>query len=215
MVRVEVRLADRSEWIRVFDPRDFTLFVASDDPPSIGQDVRIDLQIGKPGPRIILRGQIISRRTRGDHTLPRGFSAALGVDERAKINWLTAYVRGGMIDLREKRRLPIRLKVAYTDNGGPQEAYSRDVNDEGIFIITESPIAEDRELDLLLHVPGFLEPLELSGVVSHTVVVEDEDVPGMGIRFELDDSLQARLTSIIDKLEKRFIEGELPDDCLL
>jgi uncharacterized protein (TIGR02266 family) len=215
VVRVEVRLADRSEWIRVFDPRDFTMFVTDDAPPNIGQAVRIDLFIGSPGPRIILRGQIISRRTKGDSHLPRGFSAALGVEERAKINWLTGYVRGGMIDLREKRRLPIRLKVAYTDGDGPQIAYSRDVNDEGIFVITKTPIAEDRAVELMVTIPGNPEPIELGGVVSHTVVVEDEDVPGMGIRFELEGRIKERFTAIIDKLEKRFFEGKLPDDCLL
>ena len=85
MVRVEVRLKERSEWVQIFDPRDATVFVAGDDPPEIGQDVRIDLFAGSPGPRIILRGQIISR-----HTSPPGFSAALGVEERAKTNWLNA-----------------------------------------------------------------------------------------------------------------------------
>jgi uncharacterized protein (TIGR02266 family) len=215
VVRVEVRLADRAEWIRVFDPRDFTLFVADEEPPGIGQAVRIDLFVGEPGPRIILRGQIIARRTRGDSSLPRGFSAALGVEEKAKVNYLTAFVRGGMIDLRENRRLPIRLAVSYTDERGPQKAYTRDINDEGIFVITQRPIAEDHTVDLLLHLPGYPEPLALSGEVSHTVVVEDEDVPGMGIRFVLDSGAQTRLTAIVDKLERRFIEGTLPDDCLL
>jgi hypothetical protein len=37
----------------------------------------------------------------------------------------------------------------------------------------------------------------------------------MGIRFVLDSGAQTRLTAIVDKLERRFIEGTLPDDCLL
>lgn len=197
----------------MFDPRDATIFVSHDAPPEIGQDVRIDLFVGTPGPRIIFRGQIISRRTKGDSTLPRGFSAALGVEERAKTNWLNAYVRGGMIDLREKRRLPIRLPVEYSD-GTPHEAFSRDINEEGIFVVTKTPMAEERAVELRLKIPGN-EPLTLSGVVSHTVVVEDLDVPGMGIRFTFPEGAGERFVEIIDKLEKRFIEGNLPDDCLL
>lgn len=213
MVRVEVRLKDRSEWVHVFDPRDATMFVADDDPPAIGQDVRIDLFVGVPGPRIIFRGQIISRRIAGDSALPRGFSAALGVEERAKTNWLNAFVRGGMIDLRERRRLPIRLEVEYTD-GGPRRAYTRDVNEEGIFVVTRTPMAEDREVDLLLHIPGG-EAQRLGGVVSHTVVVEDLDVPGMGIRLDFAGDAGDRFRAVIDELEDRFIAGELPDECLL
>lgn len=214
MVRVEVRLKDRAEWVQLFDPRDATVFVAHDDPPEIGQDVRIDLFVGDPGPRIILRGQVISRRVKGDNGLPRGFSAALGVEERAKTNWLNAFVRGGMIDLREKRRLPIRLEAEYTD-GEPQKAYTRDLNEEGVFVVTKSPMAEERTVALRLHVPGEAEPLQLRGVVSHTVLVEDLDVPGMGIRFTFGEGEAESFVAVIDHLEERFIEGKLPDHCLL
>ena len=34
---------------------------------------------------------------------------ALGGTEREKINYLNGFVRGGLLNLREKRRLPIRL----------------------------------------------------------------------------------------------------------
>ena len=115
-----------------------------------------------------------------------------------------------MIDLREKRRLPIRLEVAYED-GGRRTAHTRDINEEGIFVITETPMAEERPVELELSIPGG-EPLSLSGTVSHTVVVEDLDVPGMGIRF--DQPASDELVAVIDKLERQLIEGELPEDCL-
>jgi hypothetical protein len=53
------------------------------------------------------------------------------------------------------------------------------------------------------------------GVVSHTVVIEDEDIPGMGIRFRFDqDSKRADLRAAVDELEESFLNASLPDEVL-
>ena len=54
MNRLEMRLAEKSDWVKVFDPRDSTVFVASNDPLNIGEQVRIDLTLGE-ATRVILR----------------------------------------------------------------------------------------------------------------------------------------------------------------
>lgn len=215
MLRVEVRLKERAEWVKLLDPRDSTVFIASDPPPPIGEDVRLDLYVGPGGPHVILRGRIISRRVQGDAVLGPGFAVALGPYEREKINYLNAFVRGGLLDLRQSRRLPIRVEVCYTDRRGPQRAYSRDLNEEGIFVITEEPLAEDTALDLEIVLPYQTKPLVLSGVVSHTVLVEDEDVPGMGIRFQLTGAEKDAFLAVIETLHQKFVDGELPDQYLL
>lgn len=210
VVRIDLRLANASDWIRLFDSRDGTLFIARTESPAVGTSVRVDLIVGDLGPRVILRGTVISRR---DDATP-GCVVAIGPMERVKINYLHGYVRGGMLDLREKRRLPIRLPVTYGAVDGPRQTFTRDLNEEGAFVVSDTPLPEDSEVHLLLTFPGRDQPLSLSGVVSHTVVPEDEDTPGMGIVFHLDDTVRAHLIAAVDDVEKKFLADQLPEAML-
>ena len=210
MQRIDLRLAAASDWIRVFDARDGTLFVAVSPAPPIGAAVRVDLIVGGGGPRVILRGTVITLRD-------EGCVVAVGPNERVKINYLNGYVRGGLLDLRERRRLPIRLPVTYGAVDGPKQTFTRDINEEGVFVVTEAPLPEDSEVHLLISFPGREQPLSLSGVVSHTVVPEDEDVPGMGIVFAFradDEATTAALRKAVDECERRFLADELPESYL-
>ena len=209
-----LRLADKSEWIKVFDPRECTVFVSSESSPSVGTAVRIDLCIGDAGPRILLRGTVMSRHQGRKGGFPAGCTVALGPREREKINYLNGFVRGGLLDLRERRRLPVRLPVTFGGLGGPYETFTRDINEEGVFVVAEEPLPESSRIHLLLTLPNREEPLSLNGDVSHTVLPEDEDVPGMGILFCKEDRGDA-LTAIIDELEKAFLSGSLPEEVLL
>ena len=65
---------------------------------------------------------------------------------------------------------------------------------------------------MLVTVPGKPEPLSLVGEVSHTITTNDEEPPGMGIVFDLDDSQRAQLTEIVKELEAKLHEGGLPGD---
>jgi uncharacterized protein (TIGR02266 family) len=213
--RVDLELADKAEWVKIFDPRDSTLFVGTNNPAAIGETIRIDLVVGKGGPKVILRGKVIARRVKGDASLPTGITLALGNEEREKVNYLNGFVRGGMLNLREKRRLPIRLKCTYGGIKGPCESYTRDINEEGVFIISEDPLPEGSELHFMLTVPGRSEPVQVSGTVQHTVVVEDEDIPGMGIRLIFKQMTSEEFKEIVDQLEQAFLIGRLPEECLI
>ena len=79
----------------------------------------------------------------------------------------------------------------------------------------ESPLPEGSQVHLSIEVPGDGEPLRVGGLVSHTVVVEDEDVPGMGIVFQFKGEDRVRVKAVIDQLEQRFQVGDLPDDILM
>ncbi|MCG8419185.1 MAG: PilZ domain-containing protein [Proteobacteria bacterium] len=214
MSRVELHLDNKSEWIKIFDPRDHAVFVQTDAPPEVGQSMRIDLAIGDNGPRVILRGTVVSRFEKPEGDVPAGCVVALGVYEREKINYLNGFVRGGLLNLRERRRLPLRLSVTYGGVDGPCRTFTRDINEEGIFIITEQPLPEHTKVHLLVKVPKIDKPLSLTGTVTHTVIVEDEDVPGMGIVFAKDERTE-ELIQIIDDLEKDFLSGSLPEEVLL
>jgi Tfp pilus assembly protein PilZ len=215
VLRVQLNLGDKSEWVKVFDPRDQTVFVAGSLAAKVGDIVRIDLCVSEGGPRVILRGRVIARRDTRDGSAPPGSTVALGPEEREKINYLNGFVRGGLLNLRERRRLPLRVPVTYGGIKGPVPTFTRDVNEEGVFVVTEQPLPEGSEVHLIFRFPNRGEGVSATGTVSHTVVIEDEDVPGMGIVFAMDADEAKRFAAIVDELERAFLEGSLPDDLLL
>lgn len=211
-MRIELRLEEKSDWVKIFDPRDCTISVPAESPPGVGEEIRCDLSIAESGPRIILRGRVVSHSQEGTE---KRVMIALDPEEREKINYLNGFVRGGLLNLREQRRLPIRLDVTYGGVNGPCESYTRDINETGVFIVSEEPLPEDSDVHLLIGFPDQKEPMSLLGTVSHTVVVEDEDVPGMGIVFNFEDGQADMFKDAIDDLEKRFLAASLPEKLLL
>jgi Tfp pilus assembly protein PilZ len=206
-VRFELRLTSQSEWIKMFDPRDWTVFVPSTDPAEQGATVRIDLDVG--GWLVTLRGTVVGHRDD-----PNGVVVALGGGERDKINYLNGFVRGGLLNLRGKRRLPIKLEVTYGAVEGPATTFTKDINEEGVFLFTDKPLPETSQVHMLVTVPGRAQPLSLVGKVSHTILAHDEEPPGMGIVFDLDDAARAQLTEIIVDLEAQLHAGKLPNSTL-
>ena len=77
MIRLALRLADRHDWVKVFDPRGGGIFVAVKDPPAVGEDVRIDLTVEEGGPRVILTGTVLWRRAEDTPKDPAGCSVGL------------------------------------------------------------------------------------------------------------------------------------------
>ena len=122
------------------------------------------------------------------------------------VSFNTANVNNGGADITEYLVVPVF--------DGARQTFTRDINDEGVFVVTDDPLPEDSEVHLLLTLPGRPQPLSLAGVVTHTVVPEDEDVPGMGIVFAEADAAAADLETLIDELERGFLSGELPDELL-
>jgi Tfp pilus assembly protein PilZ len=205
--RIDLRLASQAEWIKIFDPRDWTIFVPSAEPMDTGRTLRIDLDVG--GWMVTLRGTVVGKREQ-----PVGVVVALAGSERDKINYLNGFVRGGLLNLREKRRLPIRLSVTYGAIEGPATTTTKDINEEGVFLFTDRPLPETSQVHMLVTVPGHVQPLSLVGKVSHTILAQDDEPPGMGIVFELDDAQREQLTEVVRDLEAALIAGKLPTTTL-
>jgi Tfp pilus assembly protein PilZ len=206
-IRLELQLSHQSDWIKIFDPRDWTIFVPTGDAVEHGTSVRIDLDVG--GWRVALRGIVVGRRD-APAGVPAGVVVALGGTERDKINYLNGFVRGGLINLREKRRLPIKLAVTYGAVEGPASTFTKDINEEGVFLFTERPLPETSQVHMLLTLPDRPQPLSLIGKVSHTIVAADDEPPGMGIVFDLDDAARDQLIEIVRELEAQLHAGKLP-----
>jgi Tfp pilus assembly protein PilZ len=209
-VRLELKLSSHSEWIKLFDPRDWTVFVPkfSPTPEAIeqGSTVRIELDVG--GWKVMLAGGIVGQRE--DPSGVAGVIVALSTSERDKINYLNGFVRGGLLNLREKRRLPIKLAVTYGAIEGPAHTHTKDINEEGLFLLTDKPLPETSQVHMLISVPGHADRLSIVGKVSHTILDGDSAAPGMGIVFELGDDARDKLRAIIDELETQLAAGSLP-----
>src|SRR5262245_4331848 len=132
MVRLVLVLGDKADWLKVFDPRSGGIFIPTPTPPPIGSDVRIDLtiQTSDGGPRLVLKGSVQFSRPEGDGRGPAGCTVSLSGEDREKINFINGFVRGGLINRREKRRLPLRLSVTYGALDGPRQSVCRDINEE-------------------------------------------------------------------------------------
>ena len=178
-----------------------------DEPLDNGATLRIDLDVG--GWLVTLRGTVVGTREE-----PSGVVVALGGTEREKINYLNGFVRGGLLNLREKRRLPIRLSVTYGAVEGPANTFTKDINEEGVFLFTDKPLPETSQVHMLVTVPGKPQPLSLVGKVSHTILAADEEPPGMGIVFDLDEAQREALVTVIKELEEALVKGALPGPAL-
>jgi len=198
-VRLELRLSNQHEWLKIF--------VASEQAFDEDAPLRIDLDVG--GWMVTLRGTVVGLREE-----PRGVVVAIGAGERDKINYLNGYVRGGLINHRGKRRLPVRLSVTYGAIEGPATTSTKDINEEGVFLFTDRPLPETSQVHMLVTIPGRPQPLSLVGKVSHTILDQDDEPPGMGIIFELDDSQRATLGVIIKELEEQMHAGRLPTNTI-
>jgi Tfp pilus assembly protein PilZ len=202
-VRLELRLSSHTDWLKIFDPRDWTLSVPTAQSVEQGSSVRIDLDVG--GWMVTLRGTVVGRRDD-----PPSVMVALSGSERDKINYLNGFVRGGLLNLREKRRLPIKLAVTYGAVEGPATTFTKDINEEGVFLFTDRPLPETSQVHMLLTLPGRPQPLSLVGKVSHTIIAQDDEPPGMGIVFDLDAAARDQLVEIVRDLEAQLDAGKLP-----
>jgi Tfp pilus assembly protein PilZ len=206
-VRLELRLSSQTEWIKAFDPRDWTIVVPTAQPLEDSAAVRVDLEVD--GWSVALRGTVVGHRED-----PARVVVALAGEERTKINYLNGFVRGGLLNLRGKRRLPVKLAVTYGAIEGPATTTTKDLNEEGVFLCTDKPLPERSQVHLLLSVPGRPQPLSLVGTVSHAITAEDDELPGMGIVFELDEAARTELTGVIAELTARLDAGNLPPSLL-
>ena len=109
---------------------------------------------------------------------------ALAGIERDKINYLNGFVRGGLHQsARHAPAAGAASSVTYGAVEGPANTFTKDINEEGVFLFTDKPLPETSQVHMLVTVPGKSQPLSLVGKVSHTVVAaEDEPWDGHRVR---------------------------------
>jgi Tfp pilus assembly protein PilZ len=212
--RLKINLVDRADFERYRDTGlgQSGMFVPSTD-PSIGDRVVVEV-IFQNGPRILLLGVVKWRRATGDQRTRAGVGVEFSPSESAKVSYLNGYVRGGLLDVREKRRLPIRLKVAYAAPRGRRLNFTRDLNEESAFVRTAEQLPLGTAVPLMVYPPGGdFRPLEVNGEVARQ---SDGSDRGVGVVFRFaDDAAREVWHKFIARLEGEYFAGKLDDDALL
>ncbi|MCC6746863.1 MAG: protein kinase [Deltaproteobacteria bacterium] len=211
--RLRLRVPSPDDWERYFDPNTVGggVFVPTGEPPEVGTPVRVEITfIG--GPRFFVRGVVTWRRPKlKDPRARAGAGVQVHPSERSKMGYVNAWVRGGVKEQRKLRRLPLKLRVTYTARTGRRINFTRDVNEQGVFVRSHELLELNTPIKLLLMPPGQHKPVELRGRVTR--LVEDREDRGMGIRLEFaDEASEQHYTAFIEKLEEEFLAGVLPDE---
>jgi Tfp pilus assembly protein PilZ len=213
VTRLKLHLVDRADFHKYYEVAS-GMFVPGSDPPQVGERVTVEVMF-QGGPRVLLHGVVLWRRTAGDARARAG--AGIGIDgaEQAKIRYLIGYVRGGLINVRERRRLPVRLRVAYSGQKGRRVNFTRDLNEEGAFVRTAEMLDLGAQTMLIISPPGGdYRPLEVQATVTRQHSQGSDR--GVGVRFEFrDDTEKSRWGAFVKKLETDYLEGRLGDDVLL
>jgi len=213
MKRLRLRVSSPDDWQRYFDPNisGGGIFCPTPDPPEVGTEVRIEVTFVS-GPRFFIRGLIIWRRPQlSDPRARAGVGIKVDSSERNKVSYVNAWARGGVLDKREQRRLPVRLRVTYTARAGRRINFTRDLSEDGIFVRSQELLELETRIKLLLVPPGDYKPFELVGAVSR--LVDDPVDRGMGIRLHFaTEEDRARYAAFVQLLERQYLAGELPDE---
>jgi hypothetical protein len=212
--RLKINLVERGDFQRYQDAAlgNGGLFVPNTE-PGVGDRVVVEV-IFQQGPRILLLGIVKWRRTSGDARARPGIGVEFSASETAKVNYLHAFVRGGLLDVRERRRLPIRLKVAYSAPRGRRLNFTRDLNEESAFVRTAEQLPLGTPVPLMVYPPGGdFRPLEVSGEVTRQ---SDGSDRGVGVVFRFpDETARDAWHRFIARLESDYFAGKLDDDALL
>ncbi len=216
MPRLKLHLVDRNDLAKYIDPGADGVggfFVPGTPTVGVGEKLTLEIAV-QGGPRVLLHGGVAWRRATGDARTRPGVGVAIDGTEQAKIDYLLGYLRGGLVDAREKRRLPIRLRVTYESARARRINFTRDLNEEGAFVRCSELLDVGTRTTLVISPPGAFKPVTVRALVARWH--EQPPDRGIGVHFEFDgDQDRARMLAFVDKLESDYLEGKLPDEALL
>jgi uncharacterized protein (TIGR02266 family) len=88
------------------------------------------------------------------------------------------------VDRRRSPRSPMVVRVSYSTVDALFSEFSRNINEGGLFIETDTPPPTDTRVSLEFQLPGCDEPIEARGRVAWIRPASDEGPAGMGVEFE-------------------------------
>jgi len=105
------------------------------------------------------------------------------------------------LERRKQDRADLVVRVEYRTVDELFSDFSRDVNEGGIFVETDTPPVAGTPVDLQFRLPGEEEPIRAHGVVVHVTEGSPGEPRGVGIEFEeLTSETRRRIDALVRKL---------------
>ncbi len=107
----------------------------------------------------------------------------------------------------DRRRSPrecAEIRVQYESIDELFTEFTRDINEGGVFVATESPLSLDEPVEMSFQLPGGAESIHVTGRVVRVQTKVEDGVSGMAIEF---DALDARARAAIDQLVRGLRSG--------
>jgi type IV pilus assembly protein PilZ len=98
-------------------------------------------------------------------------------------------------------RAAVTVRVDYSTVDAMFSEFTRNINEGGLFIETETPLGLDEQVQLQFRLPGIDDPLKVNGRVAWISEAGADETPGMGIEFDsLDADARLRIDQIVQEL---------------
>jgi len=105
------------------------------------------------------------------------------------------------VERRLSERAPVTVRVDYSTVDAMFSEFTRNINEGGLFIESETPLTLDEQVQLQFRLPGIEDPFKLSGRVAWVREGGPDGPPGMGVEFEnLDADARLRFDEIVQAL---------------
>jgi serine/threonine protein kinase/Tfp pilus assembly protein PilZ len=214
-LRLHLSGPSETEWRRHYEPNlaGGGLFVPTNEPPDVGTTVRVEVSFAN-GPRSFMTGVVTWRRppTRDPRTRA-GVGVQIHPSERQKFQYINRWVLGSASDQRRQRRLPIKLRVAYSARTGRRVNFTRDLSPNGVFLRSRELLDAGTPIELLLLPPEGKRAIRVRGRVCR--LVRGPEDRGMGICLDFhSETERENFAAFVTLLEQRFLRGELSEDLL-
>ena len=106
-----------------------------------------------------------------------------------------------LVERRLSEREPVTVRVDYSTIDAMFSEFTRNINEGGLFIESETLLALDEQVQLQFRLPGVDDPIKVSGRVAWVREAGIDGPPGMGVEFEnLDANARLRIDEIVQAL---------------
>jgi type IV pilus assembly protein PilZ len=103
-------------------------------------------------------------------------------------------------DRRRSERERVEIRVQYESIDELFTEFTRDINEGGVFVATETPLSLEEPVEMAFQLPGGGESIHVTGRVVR-VQSKDEGPPGMAVAFDaLDDRARGAINSLVRSL---------------
>ena len=106
-----------------------------------------------------------------------------------------------IVERRVSPRAPVTVRVDYSTVDAMFSEFTRNINEGGLFIESESLLPLDEQVQLQFQLPGVDDPFKVSGRVAWVREAGIDGPQGMGVEFEnLDADARLRIDEIVQAL---------------